>query len=163
MNMSSDANPPEAEFALEMHHVFQHPPAKIWRCWTEPELLEQWIVPRPWRAKDARIDLRPGGEFSFSVVSEDGEEMRNSGVILDFEEGYRLITTDAFRPGWIPNSTPVMVGHLTLEPQDNGNATLYKARAMHWNIDAKRHHVQMGFHEGWAVSAMQLSGLLTTL
>src|SRR5699024_5232408 len=116
-----------------MNHLFQHPPAKLWRCWTEPELLEQWIVPRPWRARNARIDLRPGGEFSFSVVSEDGDEIVNPGVILDFEEGRRLVTTDAFRPGWIPSGAPMMVGHLSFEPRDDGKATFYRARAMHWN------------------------------
>ncbi|MEZ4951747.1 MAG: SRPBCC domain-containing protein [Saprospiraceae bacterium] len=23
----------------------------VWKCWTDPETLEQWIAPKPWRAE----------------------------------------------------------------------------------------------------------------
>ena len=37
------------------------PPERLWRGWTEPELLMRWFTPAPWRTIACRMDLRPGG------------------------------------------------------------------------------------------------------
>ncbi len=53
----------EAAHSLVLTRVLDAPRDKLWRCWAEPELLKQWFCPKPWYVSEARIDLRPGGEF----------------------------------------------------------------------------------------------------
>ena len=91
----------EPEHILTLDRVLDAPVEKLWRCWTEPGLLEQWFCPRPWYLFDVRMDLRSGGEF-FSVVNgPNGETFVNAGVFLKVEPRRRLVSTDAFRPEWI--------------------------------------------------------------
>lgn len=150
------------EHALTLERMFDAPLAAVWRCWTEPDLLKQWFCPKPWYVSDVRMDLRPGGEF-FSVMNgPDGERFENPGVFLEIERHERLVTTDAFRPGWIPSGRPFMVAVMTFTDASGGR-TAYSARAMHWTAEAQKEHEAMGFHEGWGKAADQLQALAATL
>lgn len=147
---------------LTLERALDAPAAKLWRCWTEPELLKQWFCPEPWYVSEARIDLTPGGEF-FSVMNgPDGERFENTGVILEVEPERHLVWTDAFRPGWIPNDTAFMTAHVAFEDAGEGRS-LYRARAMHWTGENLKQHEEMGFHEGWGKAADQLEALAKTL
>ncbi len=162
----ADAVAPEAapvgEHELVLTRTFEAPRTALWRCWTEPELLKQWFCPRPWFVSEARIDLRPGGEF-FSVMNgPQGERFENTGVFLEVVEGRHLVFTDALRPGWRPAGRPFMVAEVVLE-DDGPDRTRYLARAMHWTAEARAEHEAMGFHEGWGKAADQLEELARTL
>lgn len=147
---------------LLLDRVLDAPRAKLWRCWTEPELLEQWFCPKPWYVSEARIDLRPGGEFFTVMNGPDGEKFDNVGVFLAVDPQERLVTTDAFLPGWRPSGRPFMVAEVLFEDAGEGK-TRYTARAMHWTAEAKKEHEAMGFHEGWGKAADQLEALAKTL
>ncbi len=86
----------------------------------------------------------------------DGPAMTNEGVILDVEADRRIVFTDAFRPGWIPQQA-FMVATITFEP--DGEGTRYSARVNHWSEEAKARHEAMGFEAGWSTVAGQLAGL----
>ena len=152
----------EPEHVLTIDRVLDAPVEKLWRCWTEPALLEQWFCPRPWYVTDVRMDLRPGGEF-FSVFNgPDGESFENAGVFLEVEPPRRLVSTDAFRPGWFPSGRAFMVAETLFEDAGDGR-TRYIARAMHWDRETLEEHERMGFHEGWGKCADQLEALARSL
>lgn len=160
MPMTRDTGPPE--FALTLERLLDAPVGEIWRCWTEPALLEQWFCPKPWYVTDARIELRPGGEFSSVMHGPVGEDVDAAGVVLEAVPGKRLITTDAFRPGWIPSERAFMVTEIRLEAAGAGR-TRYTARVRHWDEAARAEHEAMGFHEGWGQAADQLEALARSL
>lgn len=134
----------------------------VWRCWTEPDLLKQWFCPKPWYVSDARMDVRPGGEFYTLMNGPNGEQFGEPGVYLDVEHGRRLVFTDAFRPGWMPSSRAFMVATVTFDDLPNA-ATKYEARVRHWTEDARDEHDKMGFQDGWGKAADQLEALARTL
>ena len=147
---------------LVLTRVLDAPVANVWRCWTEPNLLEQWFCPKPWYVSDVKIDLKPGGEFSSVMHGPDGEEFPNTGVVLEAVPGERLVTTDAFQPGWKPSGRAFMIAEMTFEDAGGGK-TKYTATARHWTADAKAEHEAMGFHEGWGKAADQLEDLAKSL
>ena len=142
--------------------VLDAPRDKLWRCWTEPELLKQWFCPKPGYVSEARIDLRPGREFYTLMNGPDGERLGEPGVVLDALERRRLVFTDAFAPGWKPSGKPFMTAEILFE--DSGNdTTRYTARATHWSAQARREHEAMGIHEGWGKATDQLEALARSL
>ena len=154
--------PAKPQHVLTLQRVIDAPADKLWRCWTEPELLNQWFCPKPWYVTDSRIDLKPGGE-SFNVMNgPDGERFENTGVYLEVVPLRRLVFTDAFLPGWVPSGRPFMVGEVIFQDLGDGR-TDYTARAMHWNEETRKEHETMGFHEGWGKAADQLEELAKTL
>ena len=97
----------EPEHVLALDRMLDAPVEKLWRCWTEPELLERWFCPKPWHASDVRIDLRPGGEFSSVMNGPNGESFVNAGVFLEVEPRRRLVFHRCFRsPGGSPADGP---------------------------------------------------------
>lgn len=151
---------PTADFELVLDRLIDAPRAKVWRCWTEPELLKQWFVPRPWSVSAVEIDVRPGGASNVTMRDPDGNDYPNPGVYLEVVPQQKLVFTDAFAAGWVPRK-PFFVGVLTFA--DEGGKTRYIARARHWTAEDRDNHEKMGFHEGWGQCADQLEELARTL
>ncbi len=92
--MSQPVTPAFHELALE--RILQAPRMAIWRCWTEPVLMEQWFCPKPWVVRDVTLDLRAGGASAMTMCGPNGEAFPNNGVYLEVVPGQRLVFTDAF-------------------------------------------------------------------
>jgi uncharacterized protein YndB with AHSA1/START domain len=148
----------ESNLELKLEKILDVPRELVWRCWTEPKNLMPWFCPKPWQVVDARIDLRVGGEFFNLMQSPEGEKFPNDGIYLDIVKASRLVWTNAYKPGWLPNpaARPMLVT-IHLEFADAGaGKTKYTARAMHWDEAARKKHEEMGFHDGWKIATEQL-------
>jgi uncharacterized protein YndB with AHSA1/START domain len=153
---------PTVHHELVLARLLDAPPAALWRCWTDPALLPKWFCPPPWFVSEARIDLRPGGEFFTLMNGPEGERFGEPGVFLHVEPERRLVFTDALQPGWRPAARAFMVCEVLFEPAAGGR-THYVATARHWSAEARSEHEQMGFHEGWGIATDQLLALAKTL
>lgn len=155
--MTSSAN-----HELVLSRVIDSPREKLYRCWTEPALLKQWFVPKPWTIAKAEVDVRPGGSSLIVMRSPEGQEMPNPGVFLEVVKNERLVLTDAYTSAWVPSAKPFMTAIVTFEDLGGGK-TRYTARALHWTAEDREAHEKMGFHEGWSTCADQLAALAKTL
>ena len=152
-------------YELRLERLLDAPRAKVWRCWTEPKLLEQWFAPRSWTTEVKTLELRPGGASHIVMRGPDGEESDGVGVFLEAVPEQRLVFTNAFTSGWIPSGQPAIVPFMTtiVEMSDEGGKTCYVVRALHWTEEARKQHEEMGFHEGWGQTTGQLEALARTL
>lgn len=147
---------------LVLERVIAASPDKLYRAWTEPELLKQWFTPRPWTTPVIENDVRPGGSSLIVMRGPDGQEFPNRGVYLDAVKNERLVFTDAFVTAWEPSPKPFMTGTITFEDLGAGR-TRYLARVTHWSAADREAHERMGFHEGWGKATDQLEALVATL
>lgn len=139
---------------LVLERELAAPRALIYRCWTTPEHLMKWFVPKPHKVVACHLDLRVGGAFNTTFEVE-GNLMENKGVYLDVIRNEKLVFTDTYTEGWKPAPEPFMTAIVTFS--DAGPArTLYRAVARHRSAEAARQHVEMGFHDGWGTVARQL-------
>jgi uncharacterized protein YndB with AHSA1/START domain len=152
---------PASDRELVLTRTINAPPAKVFRAWTEPELLKQWFAPRPWTVSAAEADVRPGGSSLIVMRSPEGQEFPNPGVYLEVVPNERLVFTDAYTSAWEPSEKPFMTVILTFE--DEGGKTKYTARARHWSVADREAHEKMGFHEGWGQCADQLAEVVAKL
>lgn len=146
---------------LTLTRLIDAPPEKLFRAWTEPELLVQWFVPKPWTAASAEMDVRPGGSSVVVMRSPEGQEFPNRGIYLDVVKNERLVFTDAFTSAWGPSGKAFMVGTITFE--NESGKTRYTARVLHWSEEDRKAHEDMGFYAGWGKATDQLEALVATL
>ncbi len=139
---------------LVLTRLLDAPRAKVYRAWTDPELLKKWFAPAPWTTPHAELDVRPGGGNLIVMRSPEGQDMPNAGVYLEIVPNEKIVFTDAYAKAWEPSAKPFMTVILTFE--DEGGKTRYTARVRHWTAEDCKTHEQMGFHEGWGLCASQL-------
>ena len=149
---------------LVLTRLIDAPAATLYRCWTDPELMKQWFVPKPWTIARVELDLRPGGGSLVVMCDPDGKEYPNAGVYLEVVPERKLVFTDAYTAGWVPTEKPFMTAIVTFEPEgEGGRQTRYTAIARHWTEETRKQHEAMGFHTGWGICADQLAALAATL
>lgn len=149
--MTDDLDP---DLDLVLVRELGAPRAVIWRCWTEPEHLKQWFVPKPHRVTACHLDVRVGGACN-TTFDVEGAVMENKGVYLEVVPGEKLVFTDTYTEGWKPAAEPFMTAIVTFE-DIGGGRTRYTAVARHRNAESARQHRDMGFHDGWGTVATQL-------
>jgi uncharacterized protein YndB with AHSA1/START domain len=152
-------------YELRLERLLDAPAANVWRCWTEPRLLEQWFAPQFWTTEVKALETRPGGASHIVMRGRDGQVSDGVGVFLEAVPERRLVFTNAFTSGWIPARQPSIVPFMTtiIEMSEEGGKTHYVVRALHWSEEARKQHKEMGFHEGWAHTTAQLEALARTL
>lgn len=153
---------PQSERELVLCRILNAPVDKVYQCWTNPELMKKWFVPKPWSIAKIEMDLRAGGNSLVVMRSPEGQEFPNPGVYLEVIPNKKLVFTDAFTTAWEPSQKPFMVATVTFEDAGGGK-TKYTARAQHWTVESKNEHEKMGFHEGWGICADQLEDLASKL
>lgn len=150
-----------SQYELSIELILDAPAEKLFRCYADPKLLQQWFAPKPWTIESTDIDFRPGGRMSFVMASPEGQKFPNAGLYLDIVPNRRIVTTDAVTPDFQP-AGPFMVAEITFEDLGDG-ATKYRAVARHWTEATMKQHAEMGFEPGWTQTARQLEALAKTL
>ena len=161
MNAEAVAPTTISQRELVLTRLIDAPREKLYRCWTESELLKKWFTPAPWTTPFAELDVRPGGSNLIVMADPDGNEYPNRGVYLEVVKNEKLVVTDAFVNAWEPSEKPYMTAILTFEDEDG--KTRYTARVRHWSVADRQQHEQMGFHQGWGQCADQLEKLAKEL
>ena len=144
----------KAEYELSIERYIDAPPSVVFRVWTER--LAEWWAPKPWATRVVEQDLRAGGRSAMIMSGPDGATSPLEGVFLEVVPNERIVFTNAFTAGWIPQK-PFMVGFFTFAPE--GRGTRYRAGSRHWDETSHKQHEAMGFNEGWRIVAGQLAEL----
>ena len=152
---------PDADRDLVLTRLIDAPRAKLFKAWTDADLLKQWFAPLPWTTPHAELDPRPGGASLVVMAGPDGTRFPNSGVYLDVVQDERIVFTDAYVNAWTPSAKPMMTVILTFE--EEAGKTRYTARVRHWTVADREAHEAMGFHQGWGQCADQLEALVARI
>ena len=144
----------DPETDLVLTRTLNAPRALLWECWTKPEHIVHWFVPKPHKVVAVDQDLRPGGKANMTFEVEGNLHPQN-GVYLEVIPGEKLVFTDTYTEGWKPNPEPFMTAIVTFEDAGEGK-TRYTAVARHRSAAAAKQHADMGFFDGGGTVAGQL-------
>jgi len=152
----------EAKKTVSVVREFDAAPEVVWKAWTQPELLDQWWAPKPWKAVTQSMDFREGGKWNYYMQGPDGS--RHYCLV-----GYEKIVPkksfsglDAFcdENGNINNEFPSM--HWNLDFNKSGNGTKVDVLISFKSLEDLNKIVEMGFKEGFAAAHQNLDELLAT-
>ena len=160
--MDAIADSPVSERELVLTRIMDAPREKLYKCWTTPELLQQWFAPKPYTVPVVKIDVRPGGSSLIVMKSPEGVEIPCPGLYLEVIPNEKLVFTDAYTAAWELSNKPFMTAIVTFQDVGPGK-TRYTATARHWSVADRETHEKMGFHVGWGMCADQLEALAKTL
>jgi uncharacterized protein YndB with AHSA1/START domain len=94
-----------SDTTIRIERIFNAPRELVWRAYTEPELLVQWLGPRRLELTVEAMDVRPGGSYRWIHRDPTGERYVFSGDYSEVVEPELLVGTFVF-DGW-PDSVAV--------------------------------------------------------
>jgi uncharacterized protein YndB with AHSA1/START domain len=130
------------ETIIQLQRTFPAPREKVFRAWTEPEILKKWWGPKGVSTPVVEIDLRVGGKYRFGMQLPDEEIFYVSGVYREVQPPEKLV----FTWRWERADMDFGESQVTIEFHEHGKGT--EVTLSHENIPhagARESHRQ-----GWA-------------
>jgi len=81
---------------MTITRVIDAPVEEVWRAWTDPERVMRWWGPMGFTSPVAKIDLREGGKYLFSMRSPEGDTFWSTGVYRKIVPRKQIDYTDSF-------------------------------------------------------------------
>ena len=82
---------------LIVERVFRAPPEKVFRAWTDPDILTQWWGPEGMSTPECDLDARPGGAWRTVMANDKGDSHTVAGVFREITPPDRLVMTWAWQ------------------------------------------------------------------
>src|SRR5437660_12694133 len=76
---------------LVLTRLIDAPREKLFRAWTEPQLLKQWFTPAPHTTPVAELDYGPAAPTWLSCAVPTATSSPTGGVYLEIVENERLV------------------------------------------------------------------------
>ncbi|RYE27675.1 MAG: SRPBCC domain-containing protein [Sphingobacteriaceae bacterium] len=155
----------EKDLAAKKIHVeceFNAPVEKVWKAWTEPNLLEKWWGPKPWVAKTKSMDFTVGGAWLYAMEGPEGEKHWSYVSFTAIEQENRFAADASFSDenGNTILGMPVSYWNNTFTAIGNDKAKV----VVDINFDDEatmKMMVEMGFEGGFTMGLNQLEELLS--
>ncbi|MGW6461799.1 SRPBCC family protein [Streptomyces sp. NPDC055078] len=91
---------------------FDAPPARVFRAYTDPDLVVQWLGPRRLTMRIDRYDAHSGGSYRYVSIDDDGTEYCFHGVFHEVRPDERIVQTFTYEafPDGVSLETAVFEG-----------------------------------------------------
>ena len=89
----------ETDLAAKKIHIireFNAPIEKVWKAFTDPDLLDKWVAPKPWTAETKIWDFTVGGICLYAMVSPEGQKHWTHIEFTAIENGSAFSSTGMF-------------------------------------------------------------------
>lgn len=121
---------------------FDAPRELLFRAFTEPDLLVQWLGPRRLTMTIDHLDVRDGGTWRYIHREADGTEYGFHGVFHGTPSPDGIIQTFEFE------GAPGHVSLETLTFEERGGRTLVRQNAVYQSVEARDAMVESGMESG---------------
>ncbi|MFW0739311.1 SRPBCC family protein [Flavobacterium sp. T12S277] len=133
----------------------------VWDAFTKPELLDQWVAPKPWSSKTKHMNFEVGGRRFYAMVSPEGFERWavQEYTSITPKTNFKMFNTFADQ-----NENRELPGsdwdHSFSE--QNG-ITKVSISIFNESLERLEKMIEMGFEQGFKMSIDNLDQLLKTL
>ena len=142
----------EREFAANLELV--------WEAWTNPEILDLWWAPKPYKTRTKSMDFREGGMWlyeMFNAESKNPQEChwcKNDYIKIAHQKMFSGLDAFCEENGVINQAMPRT--QWTNEFNENGEKTLVTITAKYESLSDLEKIIQMGFKEGFTMAMENL-------
>jgi uncharacterized protein YndB with AHSA1/START domain len=155
---ASASNTTTEERTLVITRMFDAPRDLVFKLWTDPRHLIQWMGPREYPAMNVDNDLRVGGKWRIGLRSVDGsEDLWQSGIYREIEEPRKLTFT--FTWEGMKGGTPPRETFVSIELEDVGGKTRMTFKQFLFDTATNRD----GHRYGWNTAFDRFDEYLTTM
>ena len=142
---------------------FNAPIEKVWKAFTDPDILEKWTAPKPWTIETKIWDFTVGGASLYAMVSPEGQKHWVYTKFTAIENGSVILAMGMFCDG---DGNPMLDGPKTYRETKfssiGGNRTKIEMVITFEDESTIKWFVEGGFKEGTTMTFEQLDELLAS-
>ncbi|MFI5161543.1 MAG: SRPBCC domain-containing protein [Sphingobacteriales bacterium] len=153
----------EKDPAAKKIHVsreFNAPIEKVWKAWTDPDMLEKWWGPKPWVAKTKSMDFTVGGIWLYAMEGPESQKHWSHVTFTAIEEQSRFAADSVFSDENGNAAPAAPVGHWDNKFVALGDKTRVVVDLSFDEEADFKMLVEMGFEGGFTIGLNQLEQLL---
>ncbi|MGK2863876.1 MAG: SRPBCC family protein [Chitinophagaceae bacterium] len=133
----------------------------VWDAFTKPEILDQWVAPKPWSSRTKFMDFKVGGRRFYAMVSPEGLERWAIQKYTSISPKTNFKMYNAFSDKDENPELPGSEWDYTFSEQHG--KTIVRITIYNESLARLEKMIEMGFKEGFTMSMTNLEQLLTTL
>ncbi|MCC9019602.1 SRPBCC family protein [Flavobacterium lipolyticum] len=133
----------------------------VWDAFTKPELLDQWVAPKPWSSKTKHMTFEVGGRRFYAMVSPEGFERWAVQEYTSITPKTNFKMFNAFADQNENRELPGSNWDHSFSEQ-NG-ITKVSITIFNESLERLEKMIEMGFEQGFKMSIDNLEQLLKTL
>jgi uncharacterized protein YndB with AHSA1/START domain len=148
---------------VQVARSFRAPRALVYRAYTEPQLVQRWLLGPPgWTMPMCEMDVRVGGGFRWRWRSnEDGSEFGFAGTYREVKPPFRLVHTESYEPGTVGGGYPDKDAIITVSFAEEAGVTTVTSLMDFGSKEARDAAVATGMTDGMEQSYQLLDGVLS--
>jgi uncharacterized protein YndB with AHSA1/START domain len=81
---------------LVITRIFDAPREMVWKAWTDPKCVMQWLGPKGFTSPACKADFRVGGKFLFCMRAPDGKDYWSGGEYFEIVPHEKIVYTMYF-------------------------------------------------------------------
>ena len=141
------------EFAAEL--------SLVWDAFTKPEILDQWVAPKPWLSKTKYMNFKVGGRRFYAMVSPEGQERWSIQEYTSITPKSNFKMYNAFAD---KDENPELPGsEWEYNFSEQNGKTKVSITIYNESLARLEKMIEMGFQGGFTMTLNYLENLLTTL
>jgi uncharacterized protein YndB with AHSA1/START domain len=133
----------------------------VWDAFTKPEILDQWVAPKPWLSKTKYMNFKVGGRRFYAMVSPEGHErwsIQEYNSITP-KTNFKMYNSFADKDG-----NPELPGsEWEYNFSEQNGITKVSIIIKNDSLARMERMIEMGFVEGFKMTIDNLEELLSTL
>nr|WP_294950609.1 SRPBCC domain-containing protein [uncultured Mucilaginibacter sp.] len=139
---------------------FAAPLADVWAAWTEPEILDQWWAPKPYRAETKIMDFKEGGMWIYAMIGPQGDTSLCKELFKTIAVEDRITNAVSFCDEAYNDNPDFPVMHWSKSFEAKGDATTVNIEITFDSEEGLQTIISMGFEEGFKMGLGNLDELL---
>ena len=133
----------------------------VWDAFTKPELLDQWVAPKPWSSKTKYMNFEVGGKRFYAMVSPEGLERWSIQEYTSISPKTNFKMYNSFAD--IDENSELPGSEWEYNFSEQNGITKVTIRIYNESLERLERMIAMGFKEGFTMSIDNLEHLLETL
>ena len=132
----------------------------VWDAFTKPEILDQWVAPKPWLSKTKYMNFVVGGKRFYAMVSPEGQERWSIQEYTSITPKTNFKMYNAFAD---KDENPELPGsEWDYNFSEQNGITKVSITIFNESFDRMENLLE-GFQQGFTITLKNLQNLLTTL
>lgn len=141
---------------VKVKREFAAPKDTVWAAWTEPQLLDQWWAPKPWKSKTKAMNFTEGGSRLYAMVGPEGEEHWAWAEFQTITPKDNFTFKDAFCDEHGNLNLDFPRSQWSVDFTGSNGSTTVMIEIKHQSLADLEKIIEMGFKEGFTMALQNL-------